>query len=888
MTRPSFRIPFAEGLAVLGVFFGAWLIQRAFPAAAQTPNLILLTVGVLDILICFGLVGYFLRQRLRDGQPLPRSWIAGSVVLLACFLGWIAALFIDSDRLRTEQEQHREIDQQVAKLEDSLRLLNDVMPAIGALDRHTWEVNHDHYARLHDQLQAPLRARPPWDKDLARVDEQMRLMQKAYNGVIVEPSVDQRLKLRTDFQQARDRAVQQTESLRTEIAQSEKEVTLLASARWHAVGASALTGVALILGCLLLWLVFDRELRRSWKARERLAQEGARFRTLIENHGEPIAVLNSAGVIQYANPAWKSAFNYDADDLMNLNLLELIHPQDRGRVASALQAPGGQPTVPCRLSADYGVYHDIEMHCQQHADGTTVVQLRDVRETPEFPLPSHDVPPVAPDPDRPRLAETTQKLRDAEAKLAELEQQCQSLRDGERSARTELQHQRWLLGAHQDAGTEGLLILSAQGNALSWNAAFVQMWKLSDETMSAHTWLTVAAHMETLARAGWDDFRKATSLPSPSGRGVGGEGALPQTDSCWEMTLEGGRLIEVYAQALRDQPQSTAAVRFHFRDVTQHNEMAATLREHQDDKKSYEADLREHEQRLRQLEKQLGDRDRQREEVEADLRDHQDRLHQMHETHESHAASIKAAKEAMRRLASGVANEFNTVLSVVLGNTDVLRENLPKDHMAQNYVDEIRQAASRGTDLSQRLLAFSRNHLLQMVPVELNEQLASLDSKLHAALGHDVQLHWERGHDELWVKTDPHPLEQALLHVVSHARQHMPNAGTLTIHARRVDLTRRDLTHADMMPGSYIQLSLKDTGAGIDDETLPHVFEPYHQITEGQKGDLTLATAYGIVRQSGGCIDVHSQPGQGTEWTILLPATDDRPHHESAPLRASA
>jgi signal transduction histidine kinase len=169
-----------------------------------------------------------------------------------------------------------------------------------------------------------------------------------------------------------------------------------------------------------------------------------------------------------------------------------------------------------------------------------------------------------------------------------------------------------------------------------------------------------------------------------------------------------------------------------------------------------------------------------------------------------------------------------------------------------------------------------------MTPVDINQQLAALEPKIRAAQGHDVQLQWERSSEELWVKTDPHPLEQALLHLVTHAKGHMPSGGTLTMRASRVQLTRRELTHADMATGPYIQLQLQDTGAGIDDASLPHVFEPYHPIQEGHKGDLTLATAYGIMRQSGGCIDVSSEKGHGSAWTILLPETQERPQHAAA------
>src|SRR5439155_11876683 len=141
---------------------------------------------------------------------------------------------------------------------------------------------------------------------------------------------------------------------------------------------AALTGVVLVLGCLLFWLVFDRELRRSWKAQGRLATDEARFRWLIENQSEPIAVLDPTGNLLYVNPAWQTAFHYQLDELQGGNLLELVHPDDRPRVQSTL-ANAVQHAIPCRLSADYGVWHDVELQCQAHNDSSTsVVRIRDV------------------------------------------------------------------------------------------------------------------------------------------------------------------------------------------------------------------------------------------------------------------------------------------------------------------------------------------------------------------------------------------------------------------------------------------------------------------------------------------------------------------------------
>src|SRR5262249_44291499 len=162
-----------------------------------------------------------------------------------------------------------------------------------------------------------------------------------------------------------------------------------------------------MLGCLLLWLVFDRELKRSRKAEARLAGDEARFRWLIENQSEPIAVLDPAANILYANPAWQTAFHYELDELRDANLLDLVHPLDRPRVQTALRTNDVLHAIPCRLSADYGVWHDVELQLQAHADtSTSVVRIRDLRETPDVPLP------------QPELL-TDEKLKTAEKRVAE-------------------------------------------------------------------------------------------------------------------------------------------------------------------------------------------------------------------------------------------------------------------------------------------------------------------------------------------------------------------------------------------------------------------------------------------------------------------------------------
>ncbi len=862
MTRSPLRNLLPEAATLLGIGFGVWLIHNAFQPGSDVPSVPLVLLGALVILLCFFLLGKRLRKELREGVPLPGRWIVGGVVLAASFLGWIAALFLDSQRLQAEELQHREYNQQLAKLEDSVRHMGDAMANAAVLDRHAWDVNHDLYARLHDQLQVILRPRATWSQDLTRIDEQVRLMQKAYNGLPVESVVQQRLKLAGDFQLARDRAVTITETLRTDIAKSADDVVAHRRSRWQAVGASALTGVIFLLSSLILLLGFDRELRRSWKARTRLTESESRYRSLIENAAEPLALLDASAAIVYANRAWEPVFGREPEQLLGAPLLEMIHPDDRARVLSALQSRIATAPIACRLGVDYGVWNDVEMHCQIHAEENVLVaRFRNVRETPEFTAAA----PV----EAPKDTASLQKLQEAEAQIAELERRCETLRTSEQAARSELDHQRWLLGSVKDAGGDGLLILSTQGQVLSWNPAFAQLWKLSAETLSAHSWLTIAAHMETLAQSGWDDFRAHS--PSPLAGEGRGEGKL-RTDSCWEMTLEDGKLLEVYSQVLRDHPGNAAAVRFHFRDVTRQRELESHVRSHDERKQATE-------KRVKQLEKQLHERERRHEEMEAALLEHQDRLHQMHKTHEDHTRTAQSSSQAMRRLAGGVANEINTILSVVLGNTDVLHDNLPPDHVAQNYLGEIREAAGKGTDLAQRLLGLSGKQFTQAAPVEMNDQLESAESKIRAALG-QARLQWERGPKELWVKADSRSLEQTLVTLATHGR----GAGTVTIKTSRTKLTQAELTHDDMAAGPYICVEVCDTGAVLDDETLPHIFEPYLPLGDGHKGDLSLASAYNAMRQSGGSIRVTSAAGQGTTWTLLLPETTERGHS----MRASA
>ncbi|MSU78178.1 MAG: PAS domain S-box protein [Gemmataceae bacterium] len=1004
MTRPSFRLPVSEFLTVLGLLLGVWLINSTFQHGIDTPNYILLFIGVLDILLCFAIFSQMLRKELRKSDGLPRGYIIGAAVLLASFLGWNFAVLLDADRLRAEQVELREHDQQLVKLEESLRHFVGVVPALnGAGDRNAWQINYDNYARLNDQLKASFRERAAWDKELSRINDQVGMMHKSFNLLLGQPTLDQRIKWRDDFLQARERADQQVDALRAELGTTLRDLDRLYRARWHSVAASALVGVALLLGGVLLWLLFDRELRRSSIKLAEVTQSEARFRSMAEYHSNAVAVLDRAGIIQYGNGVWSSAFNYDQDELLGRPLLELIHDEDRARVQRVLETDTVEPPLACRLSTDYGVWHDVELVCHDR-DGVNayVVELRNLRQSHDVPMPTHDAKQSEPmtlehlptlaylvDPTTKQFASVNNlpatvfgssadgkqaverfqaalhpddvalftslptrctngsstdefRLRDAdgqeqwfqahhrlmpkqqdgsqlivgvafpidtrkssERRIVELERELAKVRDRESVAQDQLRRNSWLLNTHQQANSEGLLVLSRRGEALSWNPAFVRLWKLSEEILTGHTWETISAHMESQVETGWYDFRRTAQ-----GRGSS------DADSTWEMQLEGGRVLEVYAQALRDADHPSGALQFHFRDVTNHRDLETKLRDHQDQSRSWqkraddyetekstwetsqceaekkhkqlERQLREHERKHAEFEAALRDRNNDRDELEASLRDHQERLHQFHREHEADSATLQAGKQTARRLATGVAHEINGILSVVLGNTEVLRENLPKDHMAQNYVSEIRGAAGRGAELTQSLLGFSRNHLMQMKPLDINEHLIGIEDKLRDALGYNVQLSLEPASESLWVKTDIDPMEQAILNLVASQRHNLPTGGGVIIETERVNLDRDQLTHSDMAPGYYVRIRLTDTGKAMEDDVRANVFEPYHSLCEGHKGDLSLATAYGTIRQNGGCVEIERDPNNGNSWSLLLPETRERPQNDAQPLRASA
>jgi PAS domain S-box-containing protein len=232
--------------------------------------------------------------------------------------------------------------------------------------------------------------------------------------------------------------------------------------------------------------------------------------------------------------------------------------------------------------------------------------------------------------------------------------------------------------------------------------------------------------------------------------------------------------------------------------------------------------------------------------------------------------------ESVGRLAGGVAHDFNNMLTVILGFTELALEKLRPDDPLRDYLAEIRKAANHSKEITKQLLAFSRRQIVTRQPINLDELIASRKSTLSRLIGEDIDLRYLPGKQTLRVNADAAQMEQILVNLALNARDAMPDGGTLTIQTRvvTIDEAYRRL-HPDFTPGGHVLLAIGDTGAGMDKETLAHCFEPFFTTKETGRGTgLALATVYGIVKQNGGLVNVYSEPGHGTVFKIYLPVIE--------------
>jgi len=235
---------------------------------------------------------------------------------------------------------------------------------------------------------------------------------------------------------------------------------------------------------------------------------------------------------------------------------------------------------------------------------------------------------------------------------------------------------------------------------------------------------------------------------------------------------------------------------------------------------------------------------------------------------------IQARKmEAVGRLAGGVAHDFNNMLSVILGKTEMALEDIDPNQTLYADLEEIRTAAQRSADVTRQLLAFARKQTIAPKVVNLNSTIESILKMLRRLIGENIDLIW-LPNEEIWpVRIDPSQLAQILANLSVNARDAIADVGKLIIETGKTTFDEAYCAdHSGFVPGDFVQLTVSDNGCGINQETLQNVFEPFYTTKDVGKGTgLGLATVYGIVKQNDGFINAYSEPDQGTIFRIYLP-----------------
>jgi len=229
--------------------------------------------------------------------------------------------------------------------------------------------------------------------------------------------------------------------------------------------------------------------------------------------------------------------------------------------------------------------------------------------------------------------------------------------------------------------------------------------------------------------------------------------------------------------------------------------------------------------------------------------------------------------EAIGRLAGGVAHDFNNMLMVISGNGEMLDRALPAEGSERALLGEIREAAERSASLTRQLLAFSRTQVLAPRVYELEAVVTGIETMLRRLIGEDVTLVCELDRSTGHVLVDRSQLEQVIVNLAVNARDAMPRGGTLTVATSAIELDEtacRSL--AGLAPGAFARLEVRDTGCGMQPEVVERIFEPFFTTKPvGTGTGLGLSTVFGIVKQSGGHIDVRSAEGEGASFAIYLP-----------------
>ncbi len=231
--------------------------------------------------------------------------------------------------------------------------------------------------------------------------------------------------------------------------------------------------------------------------------------------------------------------------------------------------------------------------------------------------------------------------------------------------------------------------------------------------------------------------------------------------------------------------------------------------------------------------------------------------------------------EAIGTLAGGIAHDFNNMLTSIFGNTDLLLLNMKSDDPRYSLVREIADAAEKSASLTRQLLAFSRKQIIETSAFDLNSIILDMEKMLKRIIGEDIDLSVDLDNSRLMIIADKSQIEQIIMNLVINARDAMPEGGNLSIKTGTAVINSSVQTSAGIKSGSFVMLSIEDNGCGMDSELQKNIFEPFFTTKDSNKGTgLGLAVVYGIVSQHSGWVNVESEIGSGSRFSIYLPLTD--------------
>jgi len=235
---------------------------------------------------------------------------------------------------------------------------------------------------------------------------------------------------------------------------------------------------------------------------------------------------------------------------------------------------------------------------------------------------------------------------------------------------------------------------------------------------------------------------------------------------------------------------------------------------------------------------------------------------------------ISEKMAVLGKLAGGIAHDFNNLLTVILGNSELLLTSPELNERSIADVEEIRKAAEKGASLTEKLLILSRRKLPRKEDVNINDVVSGMKGILTRTMGEDVELILELDKDVGIVRTDPANIEQIILNIAVNAREAMPDGGRFIIRTRNVKVSVEEIKYKQSAEkvGNYAVIIFEDSGKGMDRDTLSKVFDPFFTTKENGKGTgLGMSIVYSIVQDTGGWIDVFSEPGKGTIFSVFLP-----------------